>query len=68
MPVHLPTILICAALLLLVGGIVYSLIRGRKKGRSCGCGGRRRRAFGNRPGEAGGGPPGGGGCSPSYWS
>ena len=39
MPVHLPTVLICAALLLLVGGIVYNLIRGRKKGRSCGCGG-----------------------------
>ena len=39
MPVNLPTILICAALLLIVGAIVYSLIRNRKKGKSsCGCG------------------------------
>ena len=35
----LPTVLICAVLVLIVGAILYSLIRNRKKGKSsCGCG------------------------------
>ena len=34
----LPTVLICAALVIIVGLIIFSLIRDRRKGKStCGC-------------------------------
>jgi hypothetical protein len=51
-----------------LGGVGLTLWAALSVPSSCGCVGRRRQAFGNRPEEAGGGPPGGGGCSPSYWS
>ena len=39
MPIHLPTILIIAGLILFFGLLVYSLIRDKKKGKSSCCGG-----------------------------
>ena len=39
MTVNLPTVLICALLLAVIGGIIWGMIRSKKKGKSsCGCG------------------------------
>ena len=39
MPIHLPTILIIAVLVLFFGLLVYSLIRDKRKGKPSCCGG-----------------------------
>lgn len=39
MPIHLPTILIIAGLILFFGLLIFSLIRDKKKGKSSCCGG-----------------------------
>ena len=39
MTVNIPTVIICAVLVAIIGGIVWSLIRNKEKGKSsCGCG------------------------------